>query len=151
MEWYWNYNFDRRGDKDLNYDKFMEFSYELSEKAAPFLENCDLDNEEICKEFHNEVNKQWEIIRAKHTGKMTTDADDKDEPNEFADRIAFYLKVYHDYNLHELHTNKDMLDFDMFMSFAYDLSEKAEPFLDICDLDKSEDCFDFKTEAYKQW
>lgn len=58
MQWYWNYNYEgARSDKELNYDKFMEFSYELSEKAAPFLHNCDLENEELCKEFHNEVNK----------------------------------------------------------------------------------------------
>jgi hypothetical protein len=37
------------------------------------------------------------------------------------------------------------------MEFAYELSEKAEPFLSICDLDKSDECFDFKTEALEQW
>lgn len=78
---------------------------------------------------------------------MSTDA--VEQPNEYAERIAFYLNVYHDYNLHQLHNNEDILNFEMFMSFAYDLSEKAEPFLNICDLDKSEECFDFKTEAYK--
>ena len=78
MEWYWNYNFERRGDKDLDYTKFMNFSYELSEKAAPFLQNCDLEDEEVCKAFQNEVNKQWDIIKADHTGKMMTDADEKD-------------------------------------------------------------------------
>jgi hypothetical protein len=49
MQWYWNYNYEARSNKELDYTKFMEFSYELSEKAAPFLENCDLDNEEVCK------------------------------------------------------------------------------------------------------
>jgi hypothetical protein len=74
-------------------------------------------------------------------------AAEADEPNEYADRISFYLKVYRDYNLHVLQKHEDMLEFETFMAFAYDLSEKAEPFLNICDLE-SEQCFDFKTEAY---
>ena len=37
MNWYYDYIFEARGDKELDYSKFMEFSYELSEKAAPFL------------------------------------------------------------------------------------------------------------------
>jgi hypothetical protein len=37
MKWYWDYNWSARSNKELDYSKFMEFSYELSEKAAPFL------------------------------------------------------------------------------------------------------------------
>jgi hypothetical protein len=37
----------------------------------------------------------------------------------------------------------ETLDFDNFMEFAYDLSEKAEPFLQICELEKEEECFNF--------
>jgi hypothetical protein len=37
VKWYYESSFDVRGDKVLDYNKFMDFSYELSEKAAPFL------------------------------------------------------------------------------------------------------------------
>ena len=90
--------------------------------------------------------KQWDIIKLKKTGKMTTDADDKENP-PYADRIKFYLEVYHDYKLHIAQKEVETLDFDMFMDFAYDLSEKAEPFLNICQLDKDDECFNFQKEA----
>ena len=57
VKWYYEYNFDARLDQNLDYTKFMEYSYDLSEKAAPFLSNCDIGDEEICKEFKSEVNK----------------------------------------------------------------------------------------------
>jgi hypothetical protein len=47
----------------------MEFSYELSEKAAPFLNNCDIDNKEICLAFQKEANLQWRIINDLFDGK----------------------------------------------------------------------------------
>ena len=73
----------------------MEFYYEVSEKAAPFLKNCDMGDEEVCKEFKKEAVKQWDIIKdkqrgktlkewdiilSKERGKETTDADDKEHP-----------------------------------------------------------------------
>jgi|TARA_B110000285_G_C14897825_1_gene501728 hypothetical protein len=51
VKWYYNNSFEVRDDKVLDYNKFMDYSYELSEKAAPFLQNCNLEDEDICKEF----------------------------------------------------------------------------------------------------
>ena len=51
VKWYYNNSYEVRDDKVLDYNKFMDYSYELSEKAAPFLQNCNLEDEDICKEF----------------------------------------------------------------------------------------------------
>ena len=37
VKWYYDNSFEVRDDIVLDYNKFMDFSYELSEKAAPFL------------------------------------------------------------------------------------------------------------------
>ena len=140
----------------------MEFSYELSEKAAPFLRNCDLEDQDICKEFQNEAFKQWEIIKEENTGKITkleiikeektgkmTNDDENGSP--YTDMIRFYLEAYHDYQLAKVHKNVEDLDFDMFMEFANDLSEKAEPFFKICEIARWGRAFDFDNEVQQQW
>jgi hypothetical protein len=49
VKWYYDNCFDvmLKGNIEQDYSKFIEFSYELCEKAAPSLQNCDLDDEEI--------------------------------------------------------------------------------------------------------
>ena len=56
-------------------------------------------------------------------------SNEADEVNPYTDRIRFYLEAYHNYRMHTAQKTLEALDFDMFMEFAYDLSEKAEPFL----------------------
>ena len=63
IKWYYESDSTVRGDKSLDMAKFMEYSYDLSEKAAPFLSNCDMGKDDICKEFMDEANKQWEIVK----------------------------------------------------------------------------------------
>ena len=111
----------------------MEFSYTLSEKAAPFLLNCDIDDPEVCQAFEKEVNKQWELILSQNRGEMITEKDaENNAKTELAERVQFYLKCYRDYNMNK---DSEELDFDQFMESAYELSEKAEPFLEMCALD----------------
>jgi len=72
---------------------------------------------------------------------------DDENGSPYTDMIRFYLEAYHDYQLAKVHKNVEDLDIDMFMEFANDLSEKAEPFFKICEIARWGRAFDFDNEV----
>ena len=145
VKWYYESDSSVRDDKYLDFSKFMEYSYDLSEKAAPFLDNCDIGKDEVCQEFMDEAYKQWDIIKLEK--KL-----EKDQEPPKADRVRFYLDTYHDYHIHNAQKDVEKLDFDLFLQFVYDLSEKAEPFLFVCDPNLKENNYnELKEFALKEW
>ena len=48
IEMYYSCVHDPKGDGEFDFDAFMNFAYEVTERPAPFIEECGLYEDELC-------------------------------------------------------------------------------------------------------
>ena len=60
---YYTCNKQSQDQEELDFGAFMDFAYDVSERSAPFIEECGLYEDESCLPLVDQANKEWKQLR----------------------------------------------------------------------------------------